>query len=235
MRTVIDFHSHILPKIDDGSESLKQSIAMLQKEKEQGITHVVATPHFYAVQHKPGDFLEKRAVAEQALRAEMKRHPGLPRVTVGAEIYYYNGIGDSEVLTQLTVGNTRFVLVEMPMPPWSERVYRDLENIYFKQNLVPIVAHIDRYIAPFHTYKIPQRLEQLPVMIQANASFFLEKSTRSMALRMLKQGKIHLLGSDCHDLSERAPQLGDALKIIEQKFGGDIFSSIYANEDEVFA
>ncbi len=235
MRTVIDFHSHILPEIDDGSESPEQSVAMLQREKEQGISHVVATPHFYAAQHKPESFLQKRALAEQVLRAEMKRHPGLPDVTVGAEVYYYNGIGDSELLTQLTIGDTRFVLVEMPMPPWSERVYRDLENIYFKQNLVPIIAHIDRYIAPFHTHKILQRLEHLPVMIQANASFFLEKSTRSMALRMLKQGKIHLLGSDCHDMTERAPQLGEALKIIEQKFGKDIFSSIYANEDEVFA
>lgn len=48
MNGIMDFHSHILPGIDDGSASLEESIAMLRMEAEQGITHVIATPHFYA-------------------------------------------------------------------------------------------------------------------------------------------------------------------------------------------
>lgn len=234
MSTVVDFHTHILPGVDDGSASLEQSIAMLQKEKEQGIEHVIATPHFYAQHDKPEHFLRKRAEAEKLLRAEMAKHEGLPQLSIGAEVYYFNGIADSDVLSELTIDKKRFILIEMPMPPWSERVYRDLENIWIKQNLMPIVAHVDRYIEPFHTHKIPERLERLPVMVQANASFFLERSTKRMALRMLQQGRIHLLGSDCHDLSDRAPNLGEAVKVIRQKFGRDIISYINAHEDEVF-
>lgn len=231
---VVDFHTHILPAVDDGSRCLEQSIAMLEMEKAQGIDHVVATPHFYADHHKPEQFLEKRAASEQALRREMAKHPDMPRLSIGAEVHYFGGIGDSDALSELTVANTGFVLVEMPMAPWSQRNLRDLEKIYIKQNLVPIIAHIDRYISPFDTHDIPEMLEDMPVMIQANADFFLERSTRRMALRMLKHGKIHLLGSDCHNLSGRAPNLNDALALIEKKLGHPMISYINEQENTVF-
>lgn len=233
MSTVIDFHSHILPGVDDGSRSLEQSLAMLQMEAAQGVRRVVATPHFYAQHDKPEKFLRKREEAERRIRQLISEHSGLPELSVGAEVYYFNGISHSDVLSELTIDKKRFILIEMPMPPWSDRIYKDLENIYIKQNLIPVVAHIDRYIAPFHTHHIPEKLENLPVVIQANASFFLEKATRRMAFRMLRQGKIHLLGSDCHDLTERKPNLGEAVKLLSQKFGPEIISYINSHEDEI--
>ena len=233
MSTVIDFHSHILPDVDDGSKSLEQSLAMLQMEAAQGVKRVVATPHFYAQYDKPEKFLRKRQEAQQQLRQLIAENPGLPELSIGAEVYYFNGISHSDVLSELTIDKKRYILIEMPMPPWSDRIYKDLENIYIKQDLIPVVAHIDRYIAPFHTHHIPEKLEDLPVKVQANASFFLEKATRRMAFRMLRQGKIHLLGSDCHDLSDRKPNLGDAVKLLRQKFGSEIISYINSHEDEI--
>ena len=100
-------------------------------------------------------------------------------------------------------------------------MYRELEGIREKQGLTPIIAHVDRYIRPFHTYKIPARLEKLPVLVQANASFFLERGTRGMALKMLRAGQIHLLGSDCHNMDSRRPNLGQAVEIIQSKLGKD--------------
>ena len=233
MSTLIDFHSHILPGVDDGSKSLEQSLAMLQLEAAQGIKRVVATPHFYAQHDKPENFLRKREEAQRQLRQLISENPGLPELSIGAEVYYFNGISHSDVLSELTIDKKRYILIEMPMPPWSDRIYKDLENIYIKQDLIPVVAHVDRYIAPFHTHHIPEKLESLPVKVQANASFFLEKATRRMAFRMLRQGKIHLLGSDCHDLSERKPNLGDAVKLLRQKFGTEIISYINSHEDEI--
>ena len=64
---IIDFHSHILPGIDDGSADVQESIAMLRMEAEQGITHVIATPHFYTHSDSPGHFLAKRKKAEMLL------------------------------------------------------------------------------------------------------------------------------------------------------------------------
>lgn len=235
MSDIVDFHSHILPGIDDGSASVEQSIAMLKMEAAQGISRVIATPHFYAQHHKPDPFLEKRARAEEQLRQELRLHPELPQVEIGAEVYYFNGISHCDVLPELTIGKKRYILIEMPLPPWNERMYRELDGIWVKQGLIPIIAHVDRYIAPLHTHKIPQRLAQLPVLIQANASFFTERATRRMALRMLKQGMIHLLGSDCHNLSDRAPNLGEALQIISNKLGQQAISEICAHQDEVLS
>ncbi len=233
MQTVVDFHSHILPGVDDGSTCLEQSIQMLQAMTSQGIKQVVATPHFYAKHDKPEKFLRMRAEAEKLLRAEMSKYPQMPELYIGCEVYYFNGISDSDILQDLTINNSRYILIEMPMPPWNERIYRELENIWLKQDLIPVVAHIDRYIGPWRTHRIPDRLEKLPVKIQANATFFLDKSTRSMAFRMLRKHRIHLLGSDCHDMTERAPNLGDALKAIENKLGQDEISFIQSEERRI--
>ena len=102
-------------------------------------------------------------------------------------------------------------------------MYRELQDIHYKQGLVPIVAHVDRYIRPFKTYDIPRRLADMPVLVQANASFFQNRMTRSMAMRMLQQGQIHLLGSDCHNLTSRAPNLDQAVRLWIQSNADEVF------------
>lgn len=231
---IIDFHSHILPGIDDGSASVEQSIAMLQAEAAQGITHVVATPHFYAHHDKPDAFLQRRAEAENRLNAALADHPELPKVSIGAEVLYFSGIADSRALSQLTIAGTNYILIEMPVSKWTERMYKDLEDIWRKQDLMPVIAHVDRYIAPFRTQRIPERLAELPVLVQANAEFFLHRSTKSMALRMLKQGKIHLLGSDCHNMTDRKPNLSEAVSCIEKKLGAGAIDRICDFQFDIF-
>ena len=230
---ISDFHSHILPGIDDGSSSCEESIAMLRMEAEQGIRHVVATPHFYARYDNPEEFLRKRARAEKMLREEMAKEKGLPEVSIGSEVHFFNGIGDSDVVPRLTIGSKRCILIEMPHTPWTPAMYRELENISLKQDLIPIVAHMDRYISPFRTYNIPEYLADLPVLVQANADFFLKRSTAAMAMRMLKAGQIHLLGSDCHNLTSRKPNLGEAVSRIQQKLGREALDRISVNEQVV--
>lgn len=233
MGTVIDFHSHILPGIDDGSSSVKESLGLLHLEAQQGITHVVATPHFYPRYDSPATFLERRADAENRLRQAMADYDDLPEILIGAEVYFFSGMSDSDILPQLTISEKRCILIEMPQSPWTESMYRELEQIWVKWGITPVIAHVDRYIRPFHTYGIPERLAQLPVMVQANASFFLRRSTRSMALRMLRNGQIHLLGSDCHNLTDRRPRLGEAVEIIRHRCGQEIIKQIRFHEREI--
>lgn len=215
---LIDFHSHILPNVDDGSASVETSLAMLRALAEQGIGHVIATPHFYPQQDSPDRFLERRDRAMTRLREAMGSDDW-PQITLSAEVYFFRGMSESDPLSRLTIGDNNCILIEMPPAPWTEDMYRELEAIWVRREILPIVAHVDRYIRPMRTYGIPERLAELPVLVQANADFFLEKRTAGMALRMLKGDKIHLLGSDCHNMTTRKPNLGQALQQIRRKLG----------------
>ena len=233
MDGIVDFHSHILPGIDDGSASVEESIAMLQLETEQGIGHVVATPHFYPRYETPEDFLRKRDQAESALMAAVQCLNGLPQIHIGAEVYFFRGISETEALPQLTIRGKNCILIEMPPAPWPESFYQELEAIWHRRGITPVIAHIDRYIAPFRTHGIPQRLQQLPVLVQANAGFFLRNRTRRMALKMLRGDQIQLLGSDCHNLDSRPPMLGAAVQVIEEHLGKQALDRILAYQEDV--
>lgn len=229
----IDFHSHVLPGMDDGSASVAESLQMLRQEARQGITHVVATPHFYPHHDSPEAFLKRRLEAEKQLRKAMTQETGLPELFAGAEVYFFSGISDSDILPQLTMAQKCCILIEMPPAPWTDSMYRELEQIWLKWSTTPIIAHVDRYIRPFRTFGIPERLAQLPVLVQANADFFLRPGTAFMAMRMLKKGQIHLLGSDCHNMTDRPPQLGAALEKIRHRCGESVVEKIRSQSWEL--
>lgn len=215
----VDFHSHILPGVDDGSKTVEESLKLLRMQAQQGVAQVVATPHFYANHDTPERFLRRRAAAWEALREAMVQEAGLPQVVLGAEVYYFPGISDSEALPQLTIGQKSYMMLEMPAVPWTQNMYREIENIYAKHGITPIMAHIDRYLSPLRYRQILMQLEELPVLVQANSAFFLRPMTAPLALRMLKENRIHLLGSDCHDCIRRRPDLGEAVQKIEKHLG----------------
>lgn len=229
----VDFHSHILPGIDDGSDSVEKSVQMLRLAAQQGVDHMVATPHFYAHNNTPEDFILARTQAAKALEEAVKDEKNLPKLTLGAEVYYFPGISDAPALQDLTVGDRCFVLVEMPSTPWNEDMYRELEQIELKQGLIPVIAHIDRYLTFFNRGSILKRLSKMQVLIQVNARFFHNPKTKKTALRMLKKGQIHLLGSDCHDINHRRPDLDKAVQVIQAE-DPDLLNRFAFWEQEVF-
>ena len=229
----VDFHSHILPGVDDGSRSVEESLEMLRAEARQGIGTVVATPHFYANHDTPERFLHRRAAAWEMLQTAMAQEAGLPEVIPGAEVYYFSGISDSDQLHRLTTGQKRYIMLEMPTVPWTQNMYQEMENIYTKHGITPIIAHIDRYISPLRHRQILNRLEELPVLVQANSDFFLRPMTAPLALRMLKEKRIHLLGSDCHNCSTRKPELGRAIEKIEKHLGASALEHLRFYEETV--
>ena len=195
------------------------SLEMLRREGMQGIARVVATPDFYARYEDPQRFLQRREQAEQKLRAAMAEQSDMPELLMGAEVYYFRGIAESEILPKLAIRGTNSILVELPSGRWEDGICRDLTDIWEKRGLTPIVAHIDRYIRPLQTHGIPKLLQQLPVLVQANTEFFLDRTTASMAMKLLKADQIQLLGSDCHNLTDRKPNLAEAIQRIETKLG----------------
>ena len=220
----VDFHTHILPQMDDGSRSVAESLQMLKMAQEQGVEEIVASPHFYPHNETPDQFLIRRAAAME--RLAMKVPEGYPKVYLGAEVYYYPGMSESDALKELTIDGGKGILVEMPMAPWTDRMFQELEGIHEKLGLIPIVAHMERYLSFWHNRKLPERLAELPVLVQVNAKIFLNYHTSKIAMKLLKKGQIHLLGSDCHNLQNRAPNLGKAAARIEDTLDKDCLDQV---------
>ena len=96
-------------------------------------------------------------------------------------------------------------------------------------------AHCDRYVHPFTAERILRRLEELPVMVQANGDFFLRRATSRMAMRLLQEERIHLLGSDCHGIDRRPPNLAAAAAKIRKKLGEEALLRLEKHQDVFFA
>lgn len=217
---MIDLHSHILPDIDDGSRDLEMSRKMLEMLAEQGVTVVMATPHFYAAVHNPEDFVQHRA--EIAARLQQTPIP----VLVGAEVAYFDGMSRADVLPKLCLGDSRLLLVEMPYGPWTPRMIEEVCDLHILQGVIPVLAHVDRYRGQFTKYM--SDFMQHDVLFQCNAEAFLNWRTRGWALELLREGALHFLGSDCHNLTTRAPRMAQATQVITQKLGKEVLEDLTA-------
>lgn len=216
---MLDFHSHILPEIDDGAKDVEESCAMLSMLKEQGVTTVALTPHYIAMDESPREFLENRQKSFEILSSEIECCSGsLPKLLLGAEVYYYPGISKMEDLSTLTLEGTNLLLLEMPMTTWGEYAFREIEEIINTSSLTVVLAHIERYFKYIKKNDI-ERLLDMGALLQVNASFFFARSTKRRALKMFKNGYLSFIGSDCHSTKHRPPRIGEAIDVIKDKFG----------------
>ena len=221
-----DWHSHILPKMDDGSKSLEESINLLKALKEQGVNRVVATPHFYANVETVDNFIKRRQNAFDIIGSCLDN--GMPEVLLGAEVSYYSGISRMEDLKRLKIGRSNLLLLEMPFSRWTEYTVRELLELSSSGQFTIVLAHIERYLG-FQDASIWQRLCDSGILMQSNASFFIDFFKKKKAINLLKSGKIHFIGSDCHNMTSRPPELQKAYDYISRKMGKEFLT--YINEN----
>ena len=222
---MIDFHSHILPGIDDGSKSVSMSLKMLRELRRQGVDTVCATSHFYATQRSPERFLQRRQEAYERLAAALPA--SAPKILLGAEVLYFPGISYAEELPQLCLEGTNLLLLEMPFETWNASVVREVNELARTGSYTILMAHIERYYAQ-QKRSIWDNLLENGVLMQSNAGFFLPFGTRHRALRLLKEGRIHLLGTDCHNMTSRAPHLDEAAGRIQKHLGNEYLEEMDA-------
>ena len=115
---MIDWHSHILPGVDDGSRDPDESLELLKMLKAQEIGTVIATPHIHANIESPDQFCERRKAAYEELSGAIPE--GMPKIRLGAEVRYYPGIEKMSDLKKLRIEGTKLLLLEMPMSKWTE-------------------------------------------------------------------------------------------------------------------
>ena len=234
---MVDFHTHILPGIDDGASNMDVCSAMLRSEYEQGIGTVFLTPHFYPNEQNLDDLLISREIAYDKIinYIASSNDDNLRKLKfkLGAEVYYFPGISAAKQIVKARMDNTGCIMVEPPIGHFGDDMLDDIESIYPNLGLVPIIAHVDRYCEVLGDYSCFDALKGRKILVQCNASFFLKTATEQDALRFLREGRIHVLGSDCHNMESRVPNLGYAARAIREKGCGDDFDRLSENSDKL--
>lgn len=220
---MIDWHTHILPAMDDGSHNLNESISLLNMQVSQGVSTVIATPHFYANDETVDSFLQRRKNSFELLKTELTE--ATVEVKLGAEVKYYQGISRMDKLESLRIEGSKLLLLEMPMTTWTEYMVRELVELSGKSSVQIVLAHIERYLS-LQKRSVWERIYDSGILTQVNASFFTTLISRHKALSLLKEGKIQFIGSDCHNITSRPPQIGKAFEIIQKKLGDDYISQM---------
>lgn len=220
---MIDWHSHILPEMDDGSRDVAESISLLNMLSQQGADIVAATPHFLANNESVDGFLERRKNAFDQLQTQLPE--GAPKIVLGAEVKYYQGISRLPEFEKLRIEGSNLLLLEMSMSRWTEYTVRELVELSGSRKATILLAHVERYWK-LQSEETWERLYDSGILMQVNASFFTGIGTRRRALQMLKDGAVQFIGSDCHNVTSRPPNIGKAFEIIEKKLGDDFLNQM---------
>ncbi len=223
-----DLHTHILPEMDDGAGNVSESLAMLEMEMAQGVEAVALTPHFYRNREHIEAFLKRRAESARSLNAalEGKSHP---RLILGAEVAWVPGMADWDELESLCYQDSKVILVELPMAPWNDELFRQLNSIVMRRGITPMIAHVDRYYR-YQEKKYFQLLSELEFPVQVSAAALQGLTRKRRALKLLREENAILI-SDCHNSKNRSPNIGIAMQYIKKKLGHNAASRIAAETE----
>lgn len=228
----IDFHSHILPGIDDGARDVKESVRLLDMMAEDGVDTVIATPHFYCSQQSIHGFLEKRAEAYEKLKPFLR--PEHPRILLGAEVLYNKALIGKEALGRLTIEGTNFMLLELPYTELDSSYAEGIETILSELDIKILTAHIERYLE-FTSMESLCDILDTGLLGQINAESLVHFGSRRDCFKLIKNGYVQVMGTDMHRIERGYASYGEGAKILRKKFGSDFLAQIEENGGMILA
>ena len=228
---MIDFHSHILPGIDDGARDVETSLKMLSVCRDTGIETVLMTPHCHPMsQEKVDSFIENRDDAFELLSGTLKKQKSrFPKIIPAAEVHIYDGLHKCSGLEKLCIKDTNYILVEMPYRTWKDYAFEEVYQLT-RLGFRPIMAHIDRFLDQEKSFG---EIFSLNVQVQVNSSAFKSHGIRKKMLKLFESGHILGFGCDALNLSDRSPDVSSAYKILEKKFGREYVDYINASGNAI--
>lgn len=224
---MIDIHTHILPEVDDGARSWEMAVRMCHLAAEDGIEHLVATPH--ASPHFPYDRPWLRTVLD-----ELRRRVGpQPALSLGCD--FHVSIENLDALAEdphrFTIESTPYLLIELSnfsVPPTITATFEEM----LARGLVPIITHPERN--PLLQENPGRILEwaSLGCPVQVTASAITGQwgaRARDVARGLLDRRAVHLLASDCHNLEGRPPGLSAARDAVAAVYGAEIAQALVSD------
>lgn len=230
IENLVDVHSHILPGIDDGSPDVETSLKMIEALQSQGARAIVLTPHYYSDSISYEDFVARRDNALHLLEKSLP--PGSPKLIPAAEVYITKYLLNNSNLDALKIGNTDYALIEHPFScDFSQETYDRLLSLNYDYGIKPILAHIERYPAFMDDGDLLDSYIEMGCIAQVNISSFVDssRSLRKKLFKYLESGRIHLIGTDCHNLSSRKPDFETGVNAIIKKCGAEAVDVLERN------
>lgn len=232
---ITDFHSHILPGMDDGAKDVDESVRMLGRLLEQGTDKVLATSHYYEFREDIPSFLERRERSLFKLESYIKEHDiYLPEIIPASEVRLWHGMSGDENLSKLTIGDSKYILLEMPYDQWTDWMFAEIYSVS-SRGYMPIMAHLERYVDLIPEKTIIQKLLTLGVYVQCNAESLKSRKSRKFMKKLLKYNRLTVLGTDCHNLGDRPPEIEKALCYISSKYGDETLGKIMSNANIIIS
>lgn len=218
---MIDIHCHILPGLDDGAQSLEDSLTMAKQAAKEGIETIIATPHLnQQYDNRKQVIVEKVAELNGALKkagVNVKILPGQePRI-------YGEIIADYEKDEIQTLNGTHYLFIEFPsnhVPKYSEKLLFDLQL----KGLTPVIVHPERNSELMEHPDVLYNLVEKGALTQVTASSlcgYFGKKIKTFSEQLIEANLTHFLASDAHNIVNRAFKMEEALDLIESKFGMD--------------
>ena len=204
--SLTDLHTHILPCVDDGADSIETAIAMLTAQKNSGVERVTLTPHFYPMREELDSFLDRRQKAYDALLAYWDCS-AMPQLQLAAEVRYSPALLQME-LRNLTIGAGNYLLLEFPdfgVITYAEQVVKQL----IEQEIIPVLAHVERCCAFRNNPNLLLELIQMGALSQIDMDALSAPKPDKFAIKCLKNGLAHIIASDTHNMSSRAHCIAD--------------------------
>ncbi len=229
-----DLHCHLLPGIDDGAQDVEMSMELLRQERNQGVTNIVFTSHFYPEEKDLHTFLKQRNQAFGTLMKSLENQDGYTfSYKLGAEVYFSPRLVDMDVAS-LCFTRSPYLLMEFSFtrePAFLDRVMFDLQT----KGIRPIIAHVERYEWLKDRPDILYSWANDGVILQSNAEPLLREGETARYISMLIEHNIvKVLSSDAHHPERRPANLGSGLMYVSQNLGQDKARELLQNGNRIF-
>lgn len=216
---IVDIHNHILPGLDDGAGSMEEAILLAANAVENGITHIVATPHHLDGKYMNSPTAVKAAVAN--LYNEFSKRKIALKIFPGQEVHLATNILEELEKDPLTLANSgKYILIELPSKYIPVHTLDILYKIQLK-GLIPIIVHPERNVVLRRNKNLLYEFVKKGALIQVTAASLIGMNGRELkrySKVLIQHNLVHFISSDAHHYIKRPFLLKKAYAYIQKKF-----------------
>ncbi|MGH2515423.1 MAG: tyrosine-protein phosphatase [Ktedonobacterales bacterium] len=217
---MFDIHTHILPAVDDGPRTLEEALQTVAALAQEGITDIVATPHFNdRYPHVSAAEVQERVTALQ----RVTRQAGIAaRLWAGHEVHLDAGV--EEALSKgiaATINDGPYVLLELPSSDFPVFLEGLIGRLRMK-GFIPVIAHAERYRPTRRDPEVLAPLVEAGALLQVTASSLVGlfgAQVQQTAETLLRRNLAHVFASDVHAITDRPPHWASGLRRAEALIG----------------